>query len=402
MPGATAAHIAGRLRKVFAVGCLLVFAVAAILSGSDRQSRDFPNSPSYVGWPYDTGAADARAVMAFLRTGPASAIGYASRSVLSDPISVRSISMLCRALLFSQRTDEARQAFVVAGQLGWRDEMTQIYWLDQALQGGDYKVAAERLDALLRQTSTAENIDRFLPVVAATPEGRSAIADRLKLSPYWAKDMVNYLGEDLSLDQIMQRADLVQRTGKGVWDCVAMERLAQKLINADKLDEAQKVWRSNCENDGSLIYDGGFERLDTLKATAAFDWQLANRGDANVEIVSNPTGQRSLALEVTATITLPIARQLVVLPPGRYRLSWRTPDTGAAQARALRVSLACNRDLGNSVEGVAVAGKRDAWSQEFTVDNECPARLLVFWLAPQAPIHLDDVTLKAIDARADK
>lgn len=400
MPGATASDMFGRLGKVLAVGCLLAVALAAVLSGSDRQSRDFPNSPSYVGWPYDTGAAGSKAVVAFLRTGPASAIGYASRSVISDPISVKSISMLGRSLLYSQRINEAHQAFVVAGQLGWRDEMTQIYWLDQALQGGDYKVAAERLDALLRQASTAENIDRFLPVVAATPEGRSAVADRLKLSPRWAQDMVNYLGEDLSLDQIMQRADLVQRTGKGVWDCIAMERLAQKLINADKLDEAQMVWRSNCENDGSLIYDGSFERLDTLKATAAFDWQLANRGDANIEIVSSPSGQRSLALEVTATITLPIVRQLVVLPPGRYRLNWRTPDTGDAQARALRVSLACQRDLGNSVEGVAVPGKRDAWSQEFTVDSQCPARMLVFWLAPQAAIRLDDVTLTAVDARA--
>ena len=186
MPDTNAPGILGYMRKVAAGFGLLGLAVATLLSGSDRQSREFPNAPSVVGWPYDTGAARAKAAMAFVKTGPASAIGHAKRAVLSDPLSAQAVSILGRAQFYAQQFPEARTTFLVAGQLGWRDAMTQIYWLDQALQDKDYKVAAQRLDALLRQSPDDENRDRFLAIVAQTPEGRSALAERLKLSPGWS------------------------------------------------------------------------------------------------------------------------------------------------------------------------------------------------------------------------
>ena len=384
--------------KALALLGLIGLAVAAVLSGSDRQSRDFPNSPSLVGWPYDTGAARAKAALAFVRSGPASAIGYARRAILSDPISAQAVSILGRAELFAQRMPEAQRAFQVSGQLGWRDEMTQIYWLDQALQGSDFRVAAERLDALLRQSPNDENRDSFIAAVGALPEGRIALAERLKLAPSWAQTLVGDVRE-LPADQLLLRVDLMRRTGRGVWDCPATETITQRLINLNMLDEAQTVWRLNCQASGSLVYDGGFEHLDTLKATSAFDWQLSNRGDTEISLVSDASGHRSLALEVTASFPIPIVRQLVVLKQGRYRVSWRTPDTGITEAHSLQVSLACQPDLSSALAGKAVPGQASTWSADFSIDGECPARQLAFWLPPRAPIHLDDISLTALDGK---
>ncbi|WP_298190277.1 hypothetical protein [Novosphingobium sp.] len=387
-------------RGAVAVFGLLVLAAAALLSGSDRQSKDFPNSPSFVGWPYDTGAARAKAANAFVRSGPASAIALARRSILSDPISAQAVSLLGRSELYAQHLPEAQKAFVVSGQLGWRDPMTQIYWLDQALQGSDYKVAAERLDALLRQSPDDENRDRFIAVMASTPEGRAAMATRLKLAPQWARVMVINIA-DLPDDQLRQRVDLMLRTGSGVWDCPATQLFAQKLINQGLLGEAQSVWRLNCGSSDALVYDGRFEHFDTLKATFGFDWQVSNRGDAEIAMVDEGTPDRSLALEVTATVTLPIVRQLLVLKPGRYRLTWRTPGTDPALAQALQVSLGCQSDLSRAARGIASAAKPGSWSQDFTVDGECPAQQLVFWLAPHARVRLGDVALSPIGGASD-
>ena len=395
MPDANVPGLLAYVRRGAAALGLLGLAVAALLSGSDRQSRDFPNSPSVVGWPYDTGAARAKAAMAFVRTGPASAIGYARRAVLVDPLSAQAVSMLGRAQLYAQQFPEARTTFLVAGQLGWRDAMTQIYWLDQALQGKDYKVAAQRLDALLRQSPEDENRDRFLAIVAQTPEGRSALADRLRLSPGWTGQFA-YSVMELPAEQLLQRVDIMQRAGKGVWDCDTSERIAQKLININMLDQAQAVWRVNCAASGSLVYDGGFDAFDTLKASSAFDWQISGRGDADIAPKQDLDGNRSLAFEVNAAMSLPVIRQLVVLKPGRYRLVWRTPGTTARQAQALRVSLSCKPDLGRAVTGTAVPGKPETWSGELSVDGECPALSLVFWLEPRVPVQIDDVVLDPI------
>lgn len=388
----------GLLSRVwaFAGGAgLVMLALAAILSGSDRQSRDFPNSPSVVGWPYDTGAARSMAAVALVRSGPASAIGYARRAIMSDPISSQAVSILGRAELFSRHQREARKAFQVSGQLGWRDAMTQIYWLDQALQDGNYRVAAERLDALLRQAPNDENRDRFLAAVAATPEGRTALAERLKLAPSWALPIVSDL-RDLTIDTLLQRVDLMRKTGKGVWDCAASEMLTQKLVSMNLLDDAQFVWALNCGSAGTLVYDGGFEKFDILKPATGFAWQISDRGDVEIAVLKDAAQKQNIRVLVNSTRTLPIVRQLVVLKPGRYRLNWRTPETPRPQASRLVVSLTCTPDLSRAIGGYVAEGRSDTWTQDFNVDTNCPARQLVFWLPPHTEIHLDDISLVQI------
>jgi len=326
MPEAADSGLFDRVRQTAAVLGLVLLAAAAVLSGSDRQSSEFPNSPSFVGWPYDTGAARASATRAFVRSGPASAIDYARRSILSDPISAQAVSILGRSELYAQRLADARAAFQVSGQLGWRDAMTQIYWLDQAMLAGDYKVASERLDALLRQFPDSEDRDRFLAVISASAEGRAALAGRLKLSPEWASRYLTDLA-NVPLDQLSQRVEVVQRVGPRIWTCDQVSLFVQRLIDVGALSQAQSVWRLNCNPGGSLLYDGDFSKLDTTKPTQGFEWMLPNRGDIVVQSIEYQPGDRLLEFKVEAAQSLPVLRQLVLLEPGRYRLTWRTPTT---------------------------------------------------------------------------
>jgi len=396
MQDGAASSLLGRIGRASAVAGLIALAILALLSGADRQSRDFPNAPSLSGWPYDTGNARAKAILSFVQTGPESAIAYARRAILSDPLSVQAVSILGRSQLYAGQPDQARQTFQVAGQLGWRDPMTQIYWLDQALQEGDYTVATQRLDALLRQSPDDENRDKFLALVSQTPEGREALAERLKLAPDWAKFYLANVSQ-LRPDEVAQRVDLVRRTGRGVWDCRATEAITQKLIEAQQFDEAQSVWRLNCATSRSLVYDGGFDQLDTTKQTAGFDWRLPTRGDIDIQLIKGAADNRLLNLSVSAASTMPVLRQLVVLKPGTYRLTWHMPETPDNQARALQVSLTCNADLGRAQPGEPDAGKREYRKLDFTIDSECPARQLVFWLAPRAQVQLDDISLTAAE-----
>jgi hypothetical protein len=395
MPAAretTRLHALGRAAA--ALG-LVLLAVAALLSGTDRTSREFPSSPSLVGWPYDTGAARAHAILAFVQKGPASALSYARRSVLSDPISIQTVSILGRSELYSGRLKEAYSTFQVAGQLGWRDELTQIYWMDQALQAGDLKVAAQRLDALLRQSPNNENRDTFLAAVSASPEGRAAIAERLKLSPGWAPIFAASF-KDLTNDQLLQRVDIMRRTGRGVWDCSATETIAQQLIDRSNVDLAQAIWRQNCLASGALVYDGSFDRLDTTKTASGFAWQLTNSGDVDIQPIQTTGGNQRLDILVSAPRTMPVLSQLIVLEPGRYRLTWDMPGTDQAGAAALRVTLACQSNLAEGLTGKPDPTRAERFSLDFAVDQSCAARKLMFWLAPKVQVHLDNIALQPI------
>jgi hypothetical protein len=270
--------------------------------------------------------------------------------------------------------------------------MTQIYWLDQAVQASDYKTASERLDALLRQDPNNENRDRFLAVVSSTPEGRAALAIRLKLSPAWSEPYVTLL-KDLPAEQLTQRVDVVLRTGRGVWNCPAIAVLTQKVIDAGMLSQAQAVWRQSCGSPNSLVYDGGFDLLDTTQATAGFTWHLSNRGDVTVRLLQDSAGNRKLGFEVSAAQSVPVIRQLLVLKPGTYQLSWKMPETSAAAATALQVSISCDRpNLADAMPGKR--GEGTTYTQTITIDQRCPARQLIFWLAPNAKIELDNVDLQ--------
>lgn len=378
-------------RALCALG-LVALAALALLSGTDRISREFSTSPSIVGWPYDTGAARSRAMSAFVRTGPASSIPYARRAILSDPISIQPVSMLGRAQLFAGKEKEARTTFEVAARLGWRDQMTELYWLDQALQAGDAQVASERLDALLREDPANASRDRLLAAVSAGPEGRTAIATRLRASPSWKDTYVSEL-RDLGVDELSQRVDVIRRAGRGIWDCRAVSTLTQKLISSGMLSEATAVWRIGCGASASLVYDGSFDQLDTTKTSAGFDWQLSTRGDVSIAAVNDSGGNRRLEIEVNAPRTLPVLQQPVVLSPGRYKLTWSTPDTDARAARGLMVTLDCSVDLARARPGVPVPGKQGSYQLEVDIDGSCPSRDLTFWLAPGGEIRLDNIVL---------
>ncbi|WP_295531479.1 hypothetical protein [Novosphingobium sp. Chol11] len=291
----------------------------------------------------------------------------------------------------------AETAFRVSGELGWRDPNTQIYWMGKALEVGDTKVAAERLDALLRQFPNFEARDQLIAGLARNPDASTELAKRLKLAPSWT-DLFASPPKDLPAAQVVWRAEVMRLVGRGVFECAKSTRLVNNLISLDLLRDATALWRANCLGPTSLIYDGGFEHIDTTEATGGFDWQLSNRGDVDVQVEEAAPGNRRLHVTVNAANTVSILSQLVVRLPGHYRLSWNTPDTDAEAARALSISFDCKGSLGKAVQGQPTDAK-NGYAIDFNADSACAASLLRFWLRPKVSVRLDDVRLSPIPAQ---
>ncbi len=385
-----------RLKRYAAGAALVALGVLAALSGTDRIAIDTMRSPSVQGWPYDNGASRSRAAQVLIGNGPASAVHHIQRAIATDPLDARVVGLLGRAWLLAGQDAPAEAAFRVAGELGWRDPNTQIYWMSKALQVGDAKVAAERLDALLRQFPNFEQRDRLIEALFKNPDGKSELAKRLKLVPAWTEVFTNP-PKELPPAHIIERGEVLQLVGQGVIECGKVARLVNQLITLDKLREATALWRTGCLGSASLIYDGGFERIDTTQRTSGFDWQLSGRGDVDVHLEEPTPGNRRLQATVNAANTVPILGQLVVLAPGRYRLSWRMPETDAQAARALSIALDCKGSLAKAVQGQPADGK-DGFAVDFTADTACAASSLRFWLRPKVSVRLDDVRLAPIAA----
>ncbi|MDE2561274.1 MAG: hypothetical protein KGL48_03410 [Sphingomonadales bacterium] len=382
----------GKLVRVVLGVTAIAYAALALATGADRLTQLVPATPALAGWTYDAGAARARGTFALIAGDPAKAAAFARDAIRADPLETLSISLLGQSLVMSKDYVAADKAYRVAGQLGWRDAVVQVYWMDQALQAGAYDVAAERLDALLRQTPLIERRNFLIGAVTATPEGRAALVNRLRNRPNWGPMFAGDVA-DLPTDQLLQRYEVVKALGPGVLDCRSTSMLANRLITLDEVAKAAEIWRISCGNSNSLVYDGGFEDLDTTRSGAAFDWRLSQRGDVYLTLGGEPHGNHWLQMEVSSSFIQPVLNQRVPVGAGSYRLSWDNLSDDAKSAQALLVSLSCSPLQTDAVTGVADPANPHHFTRELAFAGDCPAPMLTFWLKPGVPVRLDNVAL---------
>jgi tetratricopeptide (TPR) repeat protein len=80
---------------------------------------------------------------------------------------------------------ETYRLMALAGQWGWRDPLTQSWILGQALRAGDYGIATQRADALLRRRIGQEQLFPVFRLAVADPRWRQALAAQFADKPSW-------------------------------------------------------------------------------------------------------------------------------------------------------------------------------------------------------------------------
>ena len=169
----------------------LAYAAVAIGNGLDRMVFARPAAARLVPAPF---AANALEVLgnAELAADPHAAQVSAERLVAAAPIEPTSTALLGAARAAAGDDAGAGRAYRVAGQLGWRELGTQIYWLRVALAQDDPPVAVQRLDALLRQAPNLLREPGALEPFESGGAMESALLDRLAARPPW---LDRYAGE---------------------------------------------------------------------------------------------------------------------------------------------------------------------------------------------------------------
>ena len=244
-PSARTARIIGTSLAVVYIGLALANGGDRIAAAKVANALRFPRALAVE----SLGPAGERAV-ADARYDDALAI--AQSAVARAPIEPSSTALLGAAWLGKGDAARARAAFTVAGKLGWRVPLTQAYWMRAALDVDDTRIAALRLDALLRQQPALLGEERLLAPLEATTEGRTALAARLATRPPWLAYYVNDHGE-ASRDAMLRRASVLltlaapRPTGFAQQlGCEAIRPAAVRLVVLNEPGVAQQVWRAHC------------------------------------------------------------------------------------------------------------------------------------------------------------
>ena len=163
------------------LGAVAAIAVLALGNGLDRASARNPDLARFVPGFLAAEAHRSTAATALQAGDKPLATAAAARAVASDPIDPRSTALLGASQLAAGQNVKADRSFRIAAKFGWRDPLTQIYFMNAALNAGQPRLAALRIDAVLRQAPNFPVRDMLLAQFEATPQGRAALAERLAL-----------------------------------------------------------------------------------------------------------------------------------------------------------------------------------------------------------------------------
>lgn len=386
-----------KLRYLFAACILLAafgLASLALLSGVDRlglsDARTAANKPAFI----SPVAARSLARMALTKGQPDQAEIWARRAVMAEPLDPGSSALLGAALFAQGHLARADDAFLVAGRLGWRDPITQLYWMQVALNRDETEIAAQRLDAVLRQVPAFPQADQLLNQFTNNEAGRRALAVRLSLRPSW---LTAFVKPNAGIDpkQFRERALVLGLLGPQALKCDEVATLIDRLAQQGDVEQGLAIWRLACSarNGQGLMSDPGFAEATLGQQRTVFDWSFPADANLSVELLPGASETQELRARVTAASSRAVTQQLLVLPPGGYRLSWSAKDDSGASVGRFAASLGCGTPQAGGTPGTLVDQKQARFAVDLDADPGCPGQLLVLWLAPGSGAILRNLQL---------
>lgn len=356
---------------------LALLGFASIGSTLDRMAHDQPQVARFVPHPFRAGADLAHGRLALMRGNEGAARDIAGRAVGANPVDPSALALLGQARLANGELVAAQDAFRAAAAFGWREPATQAYWLQAALQSGDWQGAGLRADALLRSQSELRGDFALLSVFEDNGAGQAVLRGLISERPPW---LDAYLQPSTVPDvaALARRARFLAQPNLVAIDCDSVSPMVEQLLTRGAAKEGRALWQARCggEVDGGL-QDGNFAQLAAGRASP-FGWRRIASGDVSLSWDGSALEARNRAPAPRLVIW-----QSLALPEGRYRAI--LPE---AEAGNWRVALSC----GGSPDRRA---PREA--KEFSVED-CPAQTLSLWLEPgSGEARLSEIALERLD-----
>jgi hypothetical protein len=284
----------------------------------------------------------------------------AKEPLAPEPFLVRGVQAeLAGDVVTAQRAFEAAQ---------WRDprSLPAAYFLaDRYFRSSDVTRGLREVAALARLSP--DGGDAAVPYVAqyaANPANWPALRDLFGKNPSLAQRVLVALASNIQTVSAALALSNQRETGNRQWLVV----LVQTLINAGDYPKAHAVWERLARAPpapGELIHDADFR---DASAPPPFNWQLTS---STVGLAERQKGRLHVLFYGNEDGTL--ASQLLLLPPGAYRMSMRLLGD-PARAHALTWSVWCDKAAQPLASVTLDTAAARGW--QFAVPAGCAAQWL--------------------------
>lgn len=299
----------------------------------------------------------------------------ALRSVARDPLQARAFRILASIQTQANRAHSERLLRHAEARTR-RDLLTHLLLIEAAVARDDVPGALRHYRVALTTSSSAKDV-LFPVLVRAAGEAPIVpqLARMLSEESSWRHELLfRIAGETTPLENIEALIGHVRRLGGPVEDDV-VTAFASRLNSAARYADAARnvaVQRGGA----ALLYNGDFRAPPRL---LPFDWELATGGSASADLITGggQTSPGRLEIGYRGGEASWIARQMLVLAPGRYRFTSQVELPGEAAARGITWQLRCVN--GASIMAAPVLGRGEGPQdlvQAIAVPANCPAQWL--------------------------
>ena len=279
----------------------------------------------------------------------------------------------------------AERAFSAAKSRNPRSLPARYFLADHYLRQGDAGSGLREIAVLARLAPNG--VRSLAPYVAASARQRETWPQLRAL--FGAEPVLEQAAlQALAADAANAKAVLALSTRKGP-DAVWLPQIVDSLVKAGRYAEARGLWAtvSGIQSDGAgLVYDPQFA---DAKAPPPFNWTLTSSSVGLAE------RQRGGGLHVIyhGREDGPLASQLILLPPGQYRLASAVSGSGS-RAAGLRWQLWCV----SSNKEIALRALKDmppgGWA--FEIPPGCGAQRLELFGASSDMPQANELTIRSI------
>ncbi len=332
----------------------------------------------------------------------------AEKALLRTPVDAEAVRNVAMGRLAAGDYKSARAIIHLGENLSRRDVPTQMWLIEDRVQAGDIITALSHYDRALRTSPESRPV--LLPILAQAandPSIARALAARLTVRPEWWSD---FLGRFIMVATSPEAiGDIIAglRLDPGVdMDRNRLITMWMRLVDIGRYTDARRLY--DRVNHGatarSLVVDGGFEHD---RGMPPFDWQLIDEADRSAVRERRDGASGNVALTIGGAGGGEVARQLLVLTPGRYRLNARVGAVSPEMTAPPILSVTCAQS-GASVIAIDFPTRRGPGriAGEFTVSPGCQVQWLSISSASDAGYlgdnpWIDDIALTPVATRRD-
>lgn len=273
--------------------------------------------------------------------------------------------------------DRGVAAYRYAHRLSRRDLPTELYLIETRVAANDVSGALRHYDIAMRtNVASRPMLGDILINASDTPEIAQALGRLLATRPVWLPEFYQRFASQAknpaAITTVIQALDFRgDRAGDVEFITMALERLVQ----LGAIGDAERYYRgvTRTADNGILLRNGGFERPNRFQP---FDWIIASE-PTHSGIVERRADASGVVLTLTGNESHSIARQLLVLRPGRYLLAATVGNVPQAVEERPKLVLSCR--LGAPIATIPFAAAGDAprrFEASVTIPQGCDAQWL--------------------------